>query len=334
MNNVESIILHLDSRFATQYIETDSNGYPLTTNYTYTLVEGLAIPDSKVCEVSLYTATIPYSFYNIRPGVNDTFTISATMSNVSDPTQQPRETFTIPAGNYSASALRSIFTTLQKAATNVTISTMDFGITYQRETLTFLFQMDTEIAHLAILSVTYDNCPAMFGFRHKNHAYLFTGAGAGLTLKSEICVDISDSIHGLYVRQNLATKSTLDNEAGTFSNILTRIPINTNPGGIIFHNPQNSTHRAITDLHSIQTIGVKLTDDNNRSIDLNGLHWQMSLLISLVDRPTQTPELTKFTRRLNEIHYNNNQKLLQDEVAQRQKRAPTKSKRKKKHKKK
>ena len=300
MNDVTSIIIHLDSRFATNQIENDSAGYPLTTNYTYTLVEGLPIPDSKICEVSLYTATIPYSFYNVRAGINDTFEIRAAMlTNI-----EHTETFTIPSGNYSANALKSMFNTLQKAATNPTIQSMDFVITYYRETIKFDFDMITDVPNLEVLRVNFINCASMFGFRHNNHNYDFNYSTTH-TRSSEICVDISDSIHGLYIRQNLATKSTLDNEAGTFSNILTRIPINTNPGGIIFHNPQNSTHRAITDLHSIQTIGVKLTDDNNRSIDLNGLHWQMSLLITLIDRPPFTPELTKFTRRLNEIHFAN-----------------------------
>ena len=330
MNNVDSIIIHLDSRFKTTFIENDANGYPLTTNYTYTLVEGLPIPDNKICEVSLYTATIPYSFYNIRPGVNDTFTVRAYIFAQS----HVDETFTIPPGNYSANGLRSIFTTLQKAGQTPQIADMDFAITYKRETMAFNFEMDKEITHLTGVSVTFDNCAAMYGLRHNAHEYAFTTVGTNHSLLSEICVDISDSIHGLYIRQNLATKSTLDNEAGTFSNILTRIPINTNPGGIIFSSPANSTHRAITDLHAIQTIGVKLTDDNNRSIDLNGLHWQMSLLITLIDRPIVTPQLTKFTRRLNEIQFANHQQLLTQGnrpiIKRRKTKKKTKTKKKKK----
>ena len=324
MNTVDSIIIHLDSRFKTTFIENDANGYPLTTNYTYTLVEGIPIPDNKICEVSLYTATIPYSFYNIRPGVNDTFTVTGLYFSSS----RTSETFTIPPGNYSANGLRSVFATLQKAGQNALINVMDFIITYKRETMTFTFEMNKEIVHLTGVFVTFDNCSAMYGFRHDANEYAFTTIGTNHKLVSEICVDISDSIHGLYIRQNLATKSTLDNEAGTFSNILTRIPINTNPGGIIFHSPENSTHRAITDLHAIQSIGVKLTDDNNRSIDLNGLHWQMSLLVTLIDRPIVTPQLTKFTRRLGEIQYANHQQLLAQQ-SRKIKRKPKKRKRKK-----
>ena len=35
---------------------------------------------------------------------------------------------------------------------------------------------------------------------------------------------------------------------------------------------------------TIQTIGIKLSDDRNRSIDLNGLHFQMSIKISYIHK--------------------------------------------------
>jgi len=331
MNNVNSLIIHLDSRHATHYLENDSGGNPLTTNYTYTLVEGLPIPDSKMCEISLYTATIPFSFYNVRPNINDKFTIKIVLNNGDAPNTTHEETFTILAGNYSATALKNQFTTLQKLATNDNIKNLDFTITYQREYIKFNLAMNKDIGNLLSLEVRFDNCASMFGFRKDNIFHSFVGANTSRVLNSEICVDISDSIHGLYIRQNLASKSTLDNEAGTFSNILTRIPINTNPGGIIFHTPANSTHRALTSIQAIQTIGIKLTDDRNRSIDLNGLHFQISLMITLVDKVDIVPELTKYTRRKNELYLHN--QMVEQQQKQKQKQ-PTKKKKKRKSKKK
>ena len=324
MNNPNSLVIHLDSRFATQYLENDTEGIPLTTNFTYTLVEGISIPDSKACEVSLYTATIPYSFYNVRKGINDLLTIKYTAGAAEIP-----HTLTIPEGNYSANSLRSIFTTLQKAVVgDTTFHSFDFEVTYKRETLKFEFAMKTNVVGLTSLKINFTKCASLFGFRTDNLDYAFTGSVTNFTLGSEVCIDINDSIHGLYIRQNLASKSTLDNENGTFSNILTRIPINTNAGGIIFHSPANSTHRALTSIHTIQTIGIKLTDDRNRAIDLNGLHFQLSLLITLVDKLDVVPELTKYTRRKNELH------LLQQQQYNSFQASQQKIKRKKKKKKK
>ena len=330
MNNNNSIIIHLDSRFATHKLENDSNGYPLTTNYTYTLTEGLPIPDSKMCEVSLYTATIPFSFYNVRD-INNKFTIRILVDVGGDIPElvEHTETFTIKPGNYSATALKNQFTILQKAATNNDIKNLDFTITYQREYIKFNFAMNKDLSNLISLQVKFDTCASMFGFKKDNIYHTFTGANLSRTLDSEICVDISDSIHGLYIRQNLASKSTLDNEAGTFSNILARIPINTNPGGIIFHNPANSTHRALTSIQAIQTIGIKLSDDRNRAIDLNGLNWQLSLMITLVDKESVMPELTKLTRRKNELYLKNQKESQPDKKIPKKRKKKRKSRKKK-----
>ena len=70
-NTPPPIIIHLDSRFATTYLENDVNGRAKTTNFIYVMKEPLTVPDHMNLLISLHTATIPYSFYNVRSGVND-----------------------------------------------------------------------------------------------------------------------------------------------------------------------------------------------------------------------------------------------------------------------
>ena len=101
-NTPPPVIIHLDSRFATQYLETDSNGKPKSTNFIYTLKEPMNVPDHMNLLVSLHTATIPYTFYNVRTGVNDRIAFKA------DGT--PYE-FILDAGNYSATGLASVLIT-------------------------------------------------------------------------------------------------------------------------------------------------------------------------------------------------------------------------------
>jgi hypothetical protein len=300
MNTNSSIVLHLDSRFATRQLDTGK-----TTNYIYDLVESISVPNHELCEVSLYTATIPYSFYNVRAGVNDTFSVMYTTTETPQP---PILYFSLPAGNYSATALKNRFIALLLASTNADVASLTFSIDYSRETLKYTLTLNPVPSNFQLLQIAWAQTTPLFGFQNKDLNYTFQQATISLNgvntivqqLSSEICIDINDSIHGLYIRQNLTTKSTLDNENGTFTNILARIPINTNAGGIIFHNPSNTTHRAITSLHSIQSIGCKLTDDQNRTIDLNGLHWQVSLLISFIPKQPRVQELTRITRRINE----------------------------------
>ena len=282
-----SVVLHLDSRFATKQLETDK-----TTNYIYDLVEAIEVPDHETCEVSLYTATIPYSFYNVRTGVNDHVKMKWSGNGET-------ADLTLTPGNYTATGLQA---ELQSLITHTIPSTTYLKqvvlgtASYSRQTIKFNFLVATDLG-AGTLSIDFDTACNLFGFKSSGYRD-FTGANEARALSSEICIDMNDRIHGLYVRQNLTTKSTLDNENGTFTNILARIPINTNPGGIIFHSPANTTHRATAGLRTIQSIGIKLTDDSNRAIDLNGLHWQISILISFKPVPPHVHPLTRVTRRL------------------------------------
>ena len=53
MNTNSSVVLHLDSRFRSRFLENDINGYPLTTNFIYNLTEAIEIPLNEDCEISL-----------------------------------------------------------------------------------------------------------------------------------------------------------------------------------------------------------------------------------------------------------------------------------------
>lgn len=295
VNKDDSIVIHLDSRINCRYLESDLNGNPLSTNFSYDLVEAIEIPNNEIVEISLYTATIPYSFYNVRQNINNSFIIRY-YSNLSNIFEEQATIF-LDEGNYSATGLLNAFktkiTNLSDDANYIhpegqqLIKTLNFTTNYSRETLKFNIICTTSLPNgniFGALELEFVNTKSLFGVRKNILPYKFTNDDQNRVFNSEICIDINDNIHGLYIRQNLTSKSTLDNESGTFSNILARIPINTNAGGIIFHTPSNSTHRARTSLHSIQTINIKLTDDANNTIDLNGLHFQISLLLTFLGK--------------------------------------------------
>lgn len=267
-NTPPPLIIHLDSRFATNYIENDSNGRPLSTNYIYVMREPILVPDHMNLLISLHTATIPYSFYNVRVGVNDK--VYYTSAGVDGE-------ITLTDGNYSATGLASELKTKLEASIGggFTIVT-----TYSRETIKFTFTITGVASFSFRFSATTATASELLGFYSGEDTAMTIGVG---TL-CEKAIDLNDSIHGLYIRQNIATKGTLDNEQGTFSNILARLPINTNAGGIIFYSPSDNDHETMVSTPTIQTIGVKLTDDRNRAIDLNGLHWQMSFKISYIHK--------------------------------------------------
>jgi hypothetical protein len=143
----------------------------------------------------------------------------------------------------------------------------------------------------------------LFGFRTDAPTLVPYTSDETVFLASDKVIDMNDEIHGLYLRTSLTTDGTLNSETGTFSNILSRISINTNFGGVIFHTPNNSTHKLESSLPVVKSIGVKLTDDHNRLIDLNGLHFQVAFQIDFVARLDQLQGLTKTQRRAGAAEY-------------------------------
>ena len=107
-------------------------------------------------------------------------------------------------------------------------------------------------------------------------------AAFGGILPSTNIADLNGSVHALYLRTNLPVISSMDSLTGGTSQIIAKIPIDTMPGGIIFHEPKNSIHKSLIHSKSIKDITIRLTDDRNRVIDTNGLHISVALMFEFV----------------------------------------------------
>ena len=121
---------------------------------------------------------------------------------------------------------------------------------------------------------------------------LFTGAnqnsywdGGDGTENRFSVIDVLSSIRSLYIRTNLTTSSVLDSSVGGgFSSILARVPIEVGSGGIITISPSDgSIHKLLLKIREISVISVRLTDQKNRVIDLNGLDWDLSLQFDFIE---------------------------------------------------
>ena len=116
----------------------------------------------------------------------------------------------------------------------------------------------------------------------------WTGIGnQGNTENIFSVVDMNAAIRSLYIRTNLTTSSVLDSSVGGgYSSILARVPIDVGSGGIITISPSDgSVHKLIIKVREITIIGVRLTDQRNRLIDLNGLDWDVSFQFDFIENP-------------------------------------------------
>ena len=295
-SQIPSKVLYIDSRDATQYLSTDINtGKDLTSYFLYSLEEKIEVPENQVIFVSLNSATIPYSFYNIREGVNDTLFFKVLNWTSGSPLNEGTGNITLPKGNYSAISLGDTLEGLLLTTTS--------GTTYLI-TITISFNTDTGKFDFTIIGRGSDAGKTLRITLLYATSTLRTEIGLSADLEiltntsSQNFVDVNGSIHGLYIRSNLTSSTTMDSNNGTFSNILERLPIKVQPGGVLFREPSNSGHKALTYHKNISSIQIRLTDDRNRLLDLNGLHFQIAVQFDFDYLQNIIPPLNAEQRRL------------------------------------
>ena len=357
-----SKVLYINSRDADVYIENNDFGTPLHTNFLYTLTEKLNISTNQFALLSLYSATIPHSFFNVRDGVNDTIPLKITYKDGNGTTHNKQVDIKLDDGNYDTDALITQFyngnvdfqtskylgfksielTGKNSSGADFTTPIIDFLVSpdpnggtnpfmvYNQINNCFRFQLVLDTTKLLIVSeikITFNFASAptigsdatgntnrlansLFGFSgfvdYPNSAdqvepstadlWMVKNTQASCFLQSQQVIDLNDNIHGLMLRTNLVSKGTMSSNSAVFSNILARIPITSletgrssahggaQQGGMIYFNPSNATHQNLVDLDAIDVLGIRLTDDKDRTIDLNGLDFQIAILIQFVDK--------------------------------------------------
>eukprot|EP01044_Picomonas_judraskeda_P002214 COSAG03_NODE_152_length_11474_cov_37.043077_10_plen_448_part_00 len=108
------------------------------------------------------------------------------------------------------------------------------------------------------------------------------------TLKSVFsAIDVNFHIRSLYIKSNLTQHAVLNSRhGGRFSSILARIPNDVGNGDTLEVLPRDgTTHKLFLKVREIDRIFIRLTDLNNRLIDLNGLDWNLSLQFDFIEIP-------------------------------------------------
>lgn len=323
-----SRVIYINSKDATAIIGDNRS------DFDFTLDEPIVVPPHHNILLSVYSAEIPYSFYNFRNGVNTKIDYALTSFNNPatynaqgklDLTAAGHNTLTIPEGNYNAIELAKLlsngisgleclydpnklkfsFRSLN-AGVRITLAlrngedtgTPDFPGEDMNEELGFDWFnilgdpfVERDIAGLQPYFYGYTNptldvngnpIPGPGTDNNVSGPFLVTPA---YFLYSDDVGDLTNSVRSLFMRTNLSTTSVLDsNIGGGFSNILCRVPINAEPGQVINIEPVNGdVHKLLLKLKTITNISIRLTNQKNETINLNGLDFDVSLKLEFIE---------------------------------------------------
>ena len=324
-----SRVIYINSSDATSIIGDNRS------DFDFTLDEPIVVPPHHNILLSVYSAEIPYSFYNFRIGVNTKLDYAITTYNkpatydangkLTMGAPPLGQTLTIAEGNYNAIELANLISTgipnleclydPNKLKFSFRCLTPGLRITLalrngqdtgtpqnpgedMNEELGFDWFnilgdpfVERDIAGLQPYYHGYTN-PKLDAFGNvipgpgtdNNRQGPFL-ASPNWYLYSDDVADLTNSVRSLFMRTNLSTTSVLDsNIGGGFSNILCRVPINAEPGGIINIEPVNGDiHKLLLKVKAITNISIRLTNQKNETINLNGLDFDVSLKLEFIE---------------------------------------------------
>jgi len=300
----------------------------IDSDFDFVLEEPIIVPPHHSILMSVYSAEIPFTFYNFQDGINTR--LDYKISPFGTPADYDAngfmtgyETMTLPEGNYTTTQLANFITT------NVEFgNTGVFPLKCLYDNTKIKFKFSSSIPNFRITLALKngvatgsktspgDDMNEELGFDFDGIAgdpfvelnaagtqwvYGYTNssgvAGPGVDLPvfgpffeetflfGDDAADVSNSVRSLFIRTNLSSTSILDSHiGGGFSNILCRVPINTTPGNIINIQPVNgNVHKLLLKVKDITNISMRLTNQKNRTVNLNGLDFDVSLKLDFIE---------------------------------------------------
>ena len=339
-----SKIVYVDSADATSYPYSDEHGQGLTSTFQYDFESQLVVDQHVLSLVSVNGMSLPYSFYNIRGGVNNS--LEYTLSTVDGVTSYDVRVL-IPEGNYTASSIGAVLSTLMSQANRDAgpeFLNTDVSVTYYSvsQKLLWGFAIDSQRNvkirfRLSNDSLYPENIMLQeLGLLATDTQYFqidTTGAissnyESGLTntnnfpqrnkfMMSPNCIDMLAASHEVFIRSSLTSSSTLTSNLGGFSSILCKAPVNVNPGGVIFLTAQDGVHKTLMRMPVLKSVTFSVTDNKSRRLNLHGLQWQIAVQIDyLYDRSYKRALSIEDMRRYRSVEHRDEEQAKDAEVRQ------------------
>ena len=298
--NLTSKIVHIRSEDGIPNSEAKAEN--LTTAFLIALEESINCGVHQSIVVSLNSMEFPMSFYNINKYNNH----MVWKEGIAD-----CDVF-IPYGNYNVYQLAKELSKLMTQESIVSGLSWTWGITYDIITNKFTFTPTPASASFTfefnnqntLANPPYFDTPYIaLGFENKSYIYVSPNA------TSTNSIDVNGMRSALYVRTQLTSIGAIESISKQYSDILQKVPISAPPNAILYFISGTGTGvQSLIQTKNIPAINIRITDDQNRLVDTNGLNFTMSLQFDFI----KTPEVTipAIVRRLDRIQEQHTQLML------------------------
>jgi hypothetical protein len=241
--NQETIQIFLNSKKANKYLD----GF--TSNCVFNLPM-IVLPRKTKISVSVQSATIPYSWYNVDYFNNK---LVYNVNGGSDITIE------IPQGNYNTNTLRNYLLSVMTGF-SITYSSLDNSFTFTHSTNNFEFKDNS-------------TCMECLGFDEN-----IPHSSTSRILKSTNSINLF-TIRNIYIQSNNLSLNNINHATPTLANILASIPLTSGANSVITYSNVNNVKTTVNDIKNFSILQIALTDQDGDILDLNGCHWSLTLQI-------------------------------------------------------
>lgn len=243
MTTKETIQIFLNSKTANKYI----GGY--TSNCIFNLPQFI-LPRVKNMFVSVQSATIPYSFYNVDY-FNDLL-----VYNVNGGADI---NITIPQGNYNTTTLRTYLLSVMTGFT-IGYSSLNNQYTFTHSTSDFSFKNTS-------------TCMEILGF---NENVTYSSVSKIMTSINSINLF---TIRNIYIQSNNLMLNNINNATPNNCTILASIPLTSGQFSVVNYSNINNIRSRVDNIRNFTQLNINLTDQDGDILDLNGCHFSITLQI-------------------------------------------------------
>ena len=241
MSDTETIQIHLNSRYATNYNSLSD---------CYFTIQPIEVPSDYQINISVKSASIPYSFYTVDSNNN--------MLNYEIGINQYYVVY-FDEGNYS---IYQWLAHLQSKLTNLVI-------TYDKIKNKFTFTAQDTLT-IRLSSTCYELLGFTLGSEYTSGINNSITSNCCINLQTHQCVCIASNF--------ISNSISIINE--NKKTILCSIPISVSPNSLITYvGSSDYTVNIFQNVFSI--INIKLTDQNANILNLNGVHWSLTLQLDI-----------------------------------------------------
>ena len=261
INLIQSIrtnILHIRSK-ETSIIND------LNTNFTVILKDPIAVSKDEELHVSLTSLELPYSFYNVSTALLNNTLIYENNVGV-------KTTLNLLSQDYSINQIVD-YLNADTDFKNV------FTTSYNRQRMKITF-INTNLV-TRIIYFSDSNINKLIGFDENELDIVVPVDLTGIQSSGVINMC---SVHSLFIRSNLSTGNVQSSRNGN-STILQKVSVDENSGGLIYLNDNDKQQISVLNPQVISQIEINITDQNDNTIDLNNVNYEMSLLFEIFNKP-------------------------------------------------